>query len=453
MDISAWKLICFSMFNTWQMGFIFFSGPSLSVDGRTPLPISMDNVTSLIAIAYVLSIIYMIFVPRFVITAARISTAIALLTTFGLFFPLSPDILKILIYIQIFCCCFMIGFETFTIVNYFSEKSAIIHLTLAYGIALLLIAVIQNDVFKITFSTFRFLTVIMLFMLIYFFFQIPVDKEKLPHFIKKTDSFTCPKKFFVSICILMFISCLMMLCGPAATGEIKNGISISYFADALCGLVIYFLYKKKNIHPLRSISVAMGLSVIGFVLLFTSSYVPALAYPACVLIGCGFIPCQFIPLYGVVLIKTYPSRFIAPLTITLALITVLIHSGLVEIFRDTPLLLHLAYFVLMSVLCAFYTMIAPFIINMLQQKVPKTLSEDSAKEIVPEKEVRETVLSQLTKREYEVLNYLSLGYSNSDIAKILVISEHTVNDYTKKIYRKLNVHNRHAAATIFRQNQ
>ena len=98
-------------------------------------------------------------------------------------------------------------------------------------------------------------------------------------------------------------------------------------------------------------------------------------------------------------------------------------------------------------------MIAPFIINMLQQKVPKALSDDNANEIVPEAEEKETILSQLTKREYEVLNYLSLGYSNSDIAKILVISEHTVNDYTKKIYRKLDVHNRHAAATIFRQNQ
>ena len=151
--------------------------------------------------------------------------------------------------------------------------------------------------------------------------------------------------------------------------------------------------------------------------------------------------------------KTYPSRFIAPMTITLALITVLIHSGLVEIFRDTPLLLHLSYFVLMSVLCAFYAILAPFIINMLRQKIPGTLTDDTPAFVVPEIELKETVLSQLTKREYEVLNLLSLGYSNSDIARILVISDHTVNDYTKKIYRKLDVHNRHAAATIFRQNQ
>lgn len=57
-------------------------------------------------------------------------------------------------------------------------------------------------------------------------------------------------------------------------------------------------------------------------------------------------------------------------------------------------------------------------------------------------------LSVLTKRELEVLRLIAKGYSNSDIAKELYISEHTVNDYTKKIYRKLDVHNRHAAAQI-----
>ncbi len=58
-------------------------------------------------------------------------------------------------------------------------------------------------------------------------------------------------------------------------------------------------------------------------------------------------------------------------------------------------------------------------------------------------------LSLLTKGELEVLKLIARGYSNADIAKAMFISEHTVNDYTKKIYRKLDVHNRHAAAQIF----
>ena len=54
-------LLCFAMFCFWQMGFIYFMGPALSINGRTPLPISMDNVTAIIAISYVLCILWMIF--------------------------------------------------------------------------------------------------------------------------------------------------------------------------------------------------------------------------------------------------------------------------------------------------------------------------------------------------------------------------------------------------------
>ena len=67
-----WELICFAMFTFWQMGFIYFMGPSLTIDGRTPLPVSMDNITAIIALAYVLCIAFMIFLPRFVIWAERI---------------------------------------------------------------------------------------------------------------------------------------------------------------------------------------------------------------------------------------------------------------------------------------------------------------------------------------------------------------------------------------------
>ena len=61
-------------------------------------------------------------------------------------------------------------------------------------------------------------------------------------------------------------------------------------------------------------------------------------------------------------------------------------------------------------------------------------------------------LASLTVREREVLELIGGGYSNRDIAEILTISEHTVNGYTKSIYRKLNVHSRHAAALIINRH-
>jgi len=51
-------------------------------------------------------------------------------------------------------------------------------------------------------------------------------------------------------------------------------------------------------------------------------------------------------------------------------------------------------------------------------------------------------LSGLTKRELEVLNLLAKGCSAKAIANLLSISYHTVNDYVKSIYLKLNVHSK-----------
>lgn len=117
-----WMLICFAMFCFWQMGFIYFVGPMLNIDGRTPLPMDMDNVTILIVLAYVLTIAFMAVIPQHVIWACRITTAVTLVSAIGLFLPLGEDALRLLIYAQVFGCCFMIGFESFIMINYFSEK-------------------------------------------------------------------------------------------------------------------------------------------------------------------------------------------------------------------------------------------------------------------------------------------------------------------------------------------
>ncbi len=54
----------------------------------------------------------------------------------------------------------------------------------------------------------------------------------------------------------------------------------------------------------------------------------------------------------------------------------------------------------------------------------------------------------VTKREASVLYWLSKGKSNWDIATILSISPRTINKHLEQIYKKLEVDNRTAAATI-----
>ena len=254
----------------------------------------------------------------------------------------------------------------------------------------------------------------------------------------------------------------MILGGATAVAEAPNGVFVAYLADAAGAVVLYALYRTMKIHPLDIISVFMGLSAIGFLFLYLSAtYLPALAYPACILVGFGFLPCQMMPLYGMTMMKSYPSRLIAPGIITMALITVLIHSAVVEVFRTAPDLLNLTYLAFTLVCIVIYWHLAPYLVHTFRRKIP-TIAEKAAapaaaaQESLPAENVvsvsvdvsGDSLLSQLTARELEVLELIGGGYSNRDIAKILVISEHTVNDYTKKIYRKLDVHSRHAAAQI-----
>lgn len=58
------------------------------------------------------------------------------------------------------------------------------------------------------------------------------------------------------------------------------------------------------------------------------------------------------------------------------------------------------------------------------------------------------LLACLTKRQHQILQQLSSGKTNKDIAKTLFISENTVRTHMTVIYRALNVTNRTEAAHI-----
>jgi len=466
-----WMLLCFAAFCFWQMGFIYFVGPALTIDGRTPLPISMDNVTMLIVVAYVCSIIYMIILPRQVIRAARITTAVTLVSALGLFFPFSDEVLRLLIYLQMFCCCFMIGFETFVMVNYFSEQVTIRHLTVAYGVAVLLISVVQNDFALISFPHFRILTVIAVSLLLLFFCRMPAGKDACPRYVTKESGLVKPKKLLYGTYVLEFVSALMAVSGPSISDGIKNGVFITYLMDMAASFGIYFLYKKAKIHPFRSISICIGVGCIGFLLMLVVPYLPFMAYVSCAFIGVGMVPCQMIPLYNVMLMKNYPSRYLPPIAIGLAMAAVLVQSSLVEIFRDAPHLLYLTYSVIMVILVIIYLQIEPHFFYAMRRKLEhraqreavatemaqemKEKSEVVAGQKAVESEITENsgaqsdnVFDVLSKREKEVVDLIASGYSNAEIASALFISPHTVNDHTKKIYRKLDVHSRYELTAL-----
>ena len=460
-NVSLKHLCCFAMFCFWQMGFIYFMGPALNIDGRTPLPIDMDNLTVLMAGCYVLSITYMIFLPRYVVWAERLFTLAAIATVLGLFLPLPDEALKGLIYAHVFCCCTMIGFETFIIVNFLSEKSAIYALTAGYGLALFLIALVQNDFLAITFPVFRVVTVAALLLLLVFAFHLPASPKACPRYVRKDSGLVAPKKLLTGTFILVFVSSLMGVSGPSISAEVRHGVFVTYFVDAIASILVFFLYRKKEFHPFRCISFAVGLACIGFLLMYVADFVPWVSYISCALIGFGMFACQMVPLYGLVLMKSYPSRYLSPTIIGLALVAVLVQGGMVEAFRSAPSMLFLAYAVIMVILVILYLQIEPYFLYTLRRKIPEEVqlsAAESVRQEMPEQEeesapAEETLSADspfavLSKRELEVVDLIARGYSNAEIANVLVISVHTVNDHTKKIYRKLNVHSRLEVAAL-----
>jgi DNA-binding NarL/FixJ family response regulator len=56
--------------------------------------------------------------------------------------------------------------------------------------------------------------------------------------------------------------------------------------------------------------------------------------------------------------------------------------------------------------------------------------------------------SPLSEREYEVLNLLARGFSNTECADILTVSANTIGTHVKNIYRKLEVNNRAEALFV-----
>jgi len=452
-----WMLVCFAMFSFWQMGFIYyFLEPSSALDGKIPIDINIDYGTTLTAVCYILGILTMIFLPRIITWAQRIATGVALLSAVAFFLPLPDDILRLNIYLQIFCCCLMIGFETFLVVTYFSEKSGVKYLTFGYGIAVFLIALVQNEVISIPFSAFRYAMVAALVLLFIFFLRMPTGKERLPRFVKKSDGLIVPKKMMWGAYLIAFIAALMGVGGPAVVGKVEHGVSIMYLVVALSCFTMYFLYKKANIHPFRIAPLFVGLGGFGYLVMLVSAYVPALSYVACILIGFSMTVCMLAPLYGVPIMKSYPSKFIAPSIMGLALSAVLVHAVIAEIFLGAPTALYIFYAVIMGVLVFVYMQVEPFLMFTLRRRITDEEAVQAAEEeavAVPAAEVTEAdttsdPLAVLTPKEREVAEFICMGYTNADIAKLLFISEHTVKDHTKKIYPKLGVHSRLELATL-----
>jgi len=489
-------LLCFAMFCAWQMGMIYFSTQTLSVHERVVVPASEDVVAVIISCGYLLSILVMIFLPGIIVWTVRITTGVALLSALALYAPLSPQEFALALYIQFFCCCFMIGFETALIVNLFTEKTAIVHLTVAYAVALSIAALLQNDFVKTPFWIFRYFAVAACALQLLFYCKLPAKLRGSgtgwPKYARKSDNLVCPKSFFAGVYVMELLTALLSLFGIAIAETVKHGVFTYYLSSAVCAVVVFTLWKHRGIVLMRCASVLIGIAALGFMLAIASLSFPALSLIACVLLGAGFAALGMMPLYGVILAKHYPSRFIAATLIGFAFTAILIHMFLLEALRDNPVIMYTVYLVIAAALAVLFFMLLPYllysyrsrtlqdIIGVIaedQDETAEPVSEQPAAMLQPAKArapllrtavkteaapfaaqlpaqqeeplharrmkmLMKHALSPLTRREYQAADCIMRGLRRAEIAQEMDVLPESVTKYTNRIYDKFGIHRR-----------
>jgi DNA-binding CsgD family transcriptional regulator len=454
-------LCCFAMFTAWQVGVFSYSGAALAVTGRLPLGIEAGNLTPLISLGYILSIAWILVFPSRIVWAERITAGGALLSALALYLPLSRGAIAAFFLIQLFCCCVMIGFETALIVGLFSEGTALKHLLAAYGIAFIPAALMQADFFAVPYRVFQHFNVAALVLQILFYCKLPA--RVWPRYAKKGSGLSCPKPLFAGLLALCFLGNIVFSFGISAAEGVQHGVFAFYSSFAVFAIGGYALLRRFGFSPLRYASISVLVSVAGFIIAIVALYVPALALPACLLLGPGTTACILIPYYGVVMTKRYPSRFISPLMIGISFaVSTLLLAWLIEAFRATTTLLYTIYLAIAVAMAALYLFLEPYLLYSFRGR--PLVSDEEIEGIArepsspveaagpqPDPAQAEPALTdrqrnliagafdKLTLKELAIAELLMQGFKYEVICARLHISKNTAYWYRRQLFDKLQI--------------
>jgi DNA-binding CsgD family transcriptional regulator len=449
--ISTPLLFAFSISQAVMMGILFYSGQTLSLSGRAPLPVIMGNVSPLIAAAYILSIVFVYFFPQYSVRFLRCFAVIELCSALILSLPL-PDHIFTTVYL-FYCFIFVAPTvqATALVTWMFREETTTRFVTLGYGMGFFIAALLQNEVFPVPFSVFQLFMIFSAAATCFFFHKMPVGAW--PNFAAKGDGLTCPRRFFVLVYALFTIGGLMNLFGGVIAEAVPHGTSVFYGTLAVSLALVYVIWKRFGIPVLRIGSVGVGIGILGYILALVSLNVPTLAMSACIVLGVGSVVCWLTLLFTVTLAKLYPARSLTPVMILLGLGTILLHSSLVEAFRDNIYFLYVVYLVIAVGMGVLYLVLEPYLTFTLREKTPRSLSSSTSNTHQPEvtgTEARQGLaavlqthaFNKLTGQELRTAELILRGYSYTEIAKALDVKPGTVKTHWLSIYSKLQINSK-----------
>lgn len=248
--ISSSLLLLFSTpFIVWQMGIIYFSGTTMSLFGRTPVPLTQEDTTLIIAAGYILSILFLSFFPRKAVWAERFLLPVALLATILMLLPLSPQVITVLFYISAFVCVFSIGTMLSVAAQHFTVDTTWRDGIISMTVGGVFIAVLQNDLLKVSSTAFIILSVLLVAMLTTLFYMIPAKIET--PFVTREDKTKMPKILFFGIWLISGFSTLLVCFASSYAESVPGGVSTIYLSAAVMAVVLYLLRKKLGLKSIR----------------------------------------------------------------------------------------------------------------------------------------------------------------------------------------------------------
>ena len=447
-------LLLFSAsFLVWQMGVLYFSGTTMSLFGRTPIPVTAQGTVPAIAAGYIASIVFLCLLPRKAVLAERILLPVALAATMATLLPLPGKAIASLFYIETFICVFSIGMMGSVAAQHFTPDTTWRDGILCTAVGGALIAVLQNDIVKVSFTVFALLSVLLIAGITIFFYLIPAKIEV--SYVRRENgvkTHKLPGVLFIGLFLLIGFSTLLLCFATAFAESFEGGVCILYLSAAAMTLALALLRKKLGGRSIRAFGGFFMLAVFGFVLAVVSVSIPPLRYAAVILLGFIVALANMWMYFSAVAFGIYPTRFIGAIAAAQGLLIVLLHAGLLALLRSSLTLLYGIYAVVSVALMLTYHFLEPYFLYAWKQK-HSLKKEISSAEMESDMPPDKNPLLLLSEQERNLVDLILAGYSGSSIATQMNITMNTQKSYRKNIYIKLDIHSKRELFELINKNK
>lgn len=439
-------------FIVWQMGVLYYSGTTMSLFGRTPIPLTQEDTIAVIAAGYIVSMLFMCLFPKKTILAERILLPVAFTATVLMLFPFSSAVVTVLFYIEAFICTFSIGTMVSVAANQFTVETTWRDGVLAAVFGGTLIALLQNDLFQVSFTAFTILSILLIALNTLFYYLIPAKTET--EYVSTKNKVTMPKILFFGLWVVNAFSTLLLCLASSFAESVPHGISVLYLSAAIMTLLLHFIRKRFGAKSIRIYGIFFALSILGFVLAYLSISVPALRYVALGLLAFNVVLAVLWIFFAVAAFQIYPTRFIGVIGAGVGIVLAAFHSGLQEALRNNIPLLYGIYAALSVVLLIVYFILEPYFTHAWNKRnapasEPETpLPEQSEKQKQPPHP-----FDCLSEQERILAALIMDGYTESSAAKTMNITLNTEKGYRKSLYFKLDIHSKRELFEIANQKK